>query len=109
MAEAAGLLEIVRAVHSPWVGINLDGGNFHSEDPYKDFAACAPYTVNVQLKADIQRRGQKAEPADLKRQLQALRDVSYQGYVALEYESAEDPWKAVPRLLHQLHDLCNEI
>ena len=109
VAEAAGLLEIVRAVHSPWVGINLDGGNFHSEDPYKDFAACAPYTVNVQLKADIQRRGQKAEPADLKRQLQALRDVSYQGYVALEYESAEDPWKAVPRLLHQLHDLCNEI
>jgi hypothetical protein len=35
-----------------------------------------------------------------------LRDVNYQGYVALEYESAEDPWKAVPPLLQQLQELC---
>ena len=106
VAEAGEILDIVRAVQSPWIGINLDGGNFHSDDPYKDFAACAPYAVNVQLKADIQRRGQKAEPTDLKRQMQALREVNYQGYVALEYESAEDPWKAVPRLLRELRTLC---
>lgn len=105
VAEAADLLEIVRAVRSPWVGINLDGGNFHSDDPYRDFASCGPYAVNVQLKAEIRRRGQKQELADLKRQIQSLRDVNYQGYVALEYESAEDPWKAVPRLLRQLQEL----
>ena len=44
--------------------------------------------------------------ADLARLIKILRDVNYQGYVALEYEAAEDPWKAVPELLKQLKDLC---
>jgi len=34
-----------------------------------------------------------------------LRDANYQGYVALEYESKEDPWTAVPRLLKQMKEL----
>ena len=106
VATPAELLDIVTSVQSPWIGINLDGGNFHGDDPYQDFASCAPYAVNVQLKAEIQRRGQKAEATELRRQLQTLREVNYQGYVALEYESAEDPWQAVPRLLKQLQGLC---
>jgi sugar phosphate isomerase/epimerase len=105
VAEPQGILEILRAVKSPWVGINLDGGNFQTDDPYRDFALCAPYAVNVQLKAEIKRRGQNAEPADLPRQVKILREANYQGYVALEYESAEDPWKAVPRLLGELKRL----
>ncbi|HMJ90013.1 MAG TPA: sugar phosphate isomerase/epimerase family protein [Candidatus Acidoferrum sp.] len=103
VAEPADLLEIVRAVKSPWFGINLDTGNFHTDDPYADLAACAPYAVNVQVKGVIRRRGQKTdEPSDLKRVAKLLRDANYQGYVALEYEMAEDPWKAVPRLLEEL-------
>ena len=31
-----------------------------------------------------------------------LRDGGYQGFVALEYEAAEDPWTAVPRHLAEL-------
>jgi hydroxypyruvate isomerase len=31
-----------------------------------------------------------------------LRDANYQGYVALEYEAAEDPWKAVPEWLKRM-------
>jgi len=30
-----------------------------------------------------------------------LRDVNYQGFVALEYEAKEDPCTAVPRWLKQ--------
>jgi len=103
VADPADVLDIVRAVKSPWFGINLDTGNFHTDDPYADLAACAPYAVNVQVKAVIRRRGQKTdEPSDFKRVAKLLRDASYQGYVALEYESAEDPWTAVPRLLEEL-------
>ncbi len=105
VAEPGPLLEIVRTVKSPWVGINLDSGNFHTEDPYGDFARCAPYGVNVQIKAEIQRRGHAPEPADLNRFADLLRAAHYQGYVALEYESAEDPWKAVPPLLARLRKI----
>jgi sugar phosphate isomerase/epimerase len=99
------VLEIVKAVKSDWFGINLDSGNFHSEDPYADLAACAPYTVNAQLKAEIKRKGAaKAERSDIPRVMKMLRDANYQGYVALEYESAEDPWTAVPRLLKQMRE-----
>jgi glucose-6-phosphate 1-dehydrogenase len=37
--------------------------------------------------------------------MQILRESRYQGYVALEYEAAEDPWEAVPLLLRQLKAL----
>ena len=107
VAEPDDLLGIIRAVKSPWIGINLDSGNFHTDDPYRDFERCAPYAVNVQMKAEIQRRGQKQEQADLPRLVKILREANYQGYVALEYESEEDPWKAVPGLLKRMKDLFN--
>ena len=106
VAEPAGLLEIVKAVKSPWVGVNLDTGNFHGADPYADLAQCAPYAVNVQVKSEIRRAGAKEnEPANLGRFVQILRDANYQGWIALEYEAREDAWKAVPPLLAQLREL----
>lgn len=105
VAEPGELLDIVKAVRSPWFGINLDTGNFHTEDPYADLATCAPYAVNVQVKTEIQPRGQGKRPADLARLAKILRDAQYQGYVALEYEAAEDPWVAVPRTLARLREL----
>jgi sugar phosphate isomerase/epimerase len=102
VAEPQDLVDMIREIKSPWVGINLDTGNFRTDDPYRDLEMCAPYTVNVQVKSEISRRGQKKELADLKRLTKMLRDVNYQGFVALEYEAAEDPWTAVPRLLKEL-------
>ena len=99
------LLEIVKEVQSPWIGINLDTGNFHTEDPYADLERCAPYAVNVQVKVELRRRGRPAEPADLERLVRILREAHYQGYVALEYEAAADPWKAVPEWLGKLRPL----
>jgi len=104
VAEPDGVLGIVRAVKSPWFGVNLDTGNFHTDDPYADLARCAPYAVNVQFKVEVTPRGRKKEPADLARVIKILRDANYQGYVALEYEAAEDPWIAVPRHLKQMKE-----
>jgi sugar phosphate isomerase/epimerase len=106
VAEPAGLLKIVRAVQSPWVGVNLDTGNFHTEDPYGSLAECAPFAVNVQVKTEIRPKGRPSEEADLGRLIKILREAGYQGFVALEYEAKEDPWTAVPRHLEQLKALC---
>lgn len=100
------LLSIVRDVKSPWFGINLDTGNFHTEDPYAAMAMCAPYAVNVQIKTEIQ-LGLKAPkvPGDIPRMIQILRDANYRGWVTLEYEGKEEPFKAVPVYLAQLKEL----
>ena len=105
IGSAATLLPMVQAVSSRWVGVNLDSGNFRTDDPYKDFAACVPYAVNVQFKTEIKGTAPTARPADLKRFTQLLRDGGYQGWVALEYEAKEDAAVAVPRHLHDLRAL----
>jgi sugar phosphate isomerase/epimerase len=102
VAESSDILEIIKAVNSPWVGINLDSGNFHSADPYAELELCVPYAVNVQFKVEIQRQGQKKEESDLARVVKILCDANYQGYFALEYEAAADPWKAVPEWLEKM-------
>lgn len=97
------ILKLVKAVKSPWLGINLDSGNFRTDDPYRDLARIAPYAVNVQIKVEIQ-RGPKApkEPSDFKRVANILRDANYQGFVALEYEAKPDPYDVVPKHLDEL-------
>jgi sugar phosphate isomerase/epimerase len=106
VSEPADILDIVRAVKSPWCGINLDTGNFHTDDPYHDLELIAPYAVNVQWKAEVfPRAAKQKQTADLKRIVKILRDANYQGYAALEYEAEEDPWTAVPGLLKQMQEL----
>ena len=89
---------------APWFGVNFDGGNFRSTDPYADLAQIAPYAINVQIKADIF-RGDKREDTDFARVIGILKDAGYRGYVVLEYESAEDPKTGVPRHLDTLRRL----
>jgi sugar phosphate isomerase/epimerase len=99
------ILLLVRGVKHDFFGVNLDTGNFHTSDPYADLARLAPYAVNVQIKTEIQRAGQKKEEADLKRLIGMLREAGYRGYVALEYEAEEDPKTAVPRHVATLRQL----
>ncbi len=106
IGSAATLLPMIKAVQSPWIGINLDSGNFRTADPYQDFAACAPYAVNVQFKTEVHDAATKGnKPADFKRFTQILRDAGYQGWIALEYEAKEDSAIAVPRYLGEMRQL----
>lgn len=101
------LLKIVEAVEpSPWFGVNFDGGNFRTEDPYADLAKIAPYSINSQLKVEMYPGGKK-EPADLARVVQILKEAHYRGFVTLEYEAAEDPHTAIPGHLAELRKLLN--
>jgi sugar phosphate isomerase/epimerase len=103
-ATVEQILAIVKAVKHEWFGVNLDTGNFHTADPYADLARLAPYAVNVQVKTEIS-RGKKKEDADMRVFIHMLRDVGYRGYVALEYEAAEEPKTAIPRHIESLKKL----
>ena len=104
IGDAKSLLNFVKAVDHPWFGVNLDSGNFRTDNPYEDFAASAQFAVNVQLKTELRVAGKKA-PADLPRLMGILKKARYQGYVAVEFAAAEDPYAAVPPLLKQLQPL----
>jgi sugar phosphate isomerase/epimerase len=104
------MLAVVQAVKHEWFGVNWDTGNFISPDPYADLTRLAPYAITVQIKTEIQRTGKKKEgkrkeDADLERLIGILRAADYRGYVALEYEAAEDPKTAVPRHIETLKKL----
>lgn len=103
-----GHLALVRDVKSPWFGVNVDTGNFHSDDPYADLEKIAPYALNVQIKVVIHRGGPKkstpGEPSDFKRLAKMMRDVGYRGFIVLEYEEQDDPRKACPKYLADLRE-----
>ena len=99
------LLKIVAGVKpSPWFGINFDGGNFRTADPYADLAKIAPYALNAQIKVDLYPNG-KHEPTDLARVVTILKDANYRGFLVLEYEAKEDPLTTVPGYLKTLREL----
>ncbi len=106
-AKAEGLLEIVKQVHSPAFGVNFDSANFHSTpDPYAELEMIAPYAVNAQIKSEIQIGGKMME-ADLPRIVKILRAANYSGWLAFEYEAAEEPLEAIPKWLDQLKPLLD--
>ena len=105
-ATPAQMMKIIKGVRdSKFFGVNFDGGNFRTDDPYRDLAVIAPYAVNAQVKVAIFRDGKK-EPADLERVIKILRDADYRGYVVLEYEEA-DPLDEIPGYLKTLRQLIS--
>ncbi len=106
VAEADALVRIIKAVDSPWAGINLDSGNFSTADPYGDLAKIAPYAVNVQMKMSLKRKDAKEREAmDVPRLLKILQAANYQGWFIVEYEEEEDAEIAVPRILKEVAPL----
>lgn len=96
-----GLLRIVNAIDSPWLGVLMDTGNF-LEDPYDKLAAIAPQTVFVQAKTYDGGGEWYTLDLDYPRIARILADVGYTGYVSLEMEGKEDPDVAVPRSIAML-------
>jgi sugar phosphate isomerase/epimerase len=105
VSTADQLLAIVREVKSDWFGVNLDTGNFRGSDPYAELEKVVPYAVVVQVKTEVSFNNGPRQPADLARIVAMLRKANYRGFVALEYEAAEDPRRAVPEHLKRLRAL----
>ena len=101
-STAEGLLAFVRDVKSPWFGVNLDTGNFHTEDIYGDLEKVAPYSLNVQVKVVVSGPERAKQPSDFKRLATMLRAVNYRGYIVLEYEESGNPRTECPKYLDQL-------
>ncbi len=96
-----GLLRIVNAINSPWLGVLMDTGNF-LEDPYPKLEQIAPKTVFVQAKTYFGGGEWYTLELDYPRVAKILADVNYAGYVSLEMEGKESPDLAVPKSIEML-------
>jgi sugar phosphate isomerase/epimerase len=105
-ATASQTLALLKAVDSPWVGLNLDTGNFLT-DPYRQMEQAAPYAVSVHAKAHIDHTD-RLEDIDYARVISILSRAGYKGYLSIEYISPEDPLTAVPRLATHLQRLIRQ-
>lgn len=98
-----GLLRVLNAIKSPWLGGLMDTGNF-LEDPYPKLEQIASKTVFVQAKTYYGGGEWYTLDLDYKRVARILAEVNYSGYVSLEMEGKEDPDIAVPKSLAMLRD-----
>ncbi len=105
--DAKSLLRIVHGVKSDWFGVSLDTGNFSAQDPYAEMARVAPYAVNVQIKVEVSTPGRGKAKADFERIIGLLGEAGYRGYVALDYESTQEPKEDIPRHIERLQRILS--
>ena len=96
-----GLLRIVNAIDSPWLGVLMDTGNF-LEDRYNKLEQIATQTVFVQAKTYYGGGEWYTLDLDYPRIAQILKRANYQGYISLEFEGKEDANTGVPKSLELL-------
>jgi sugar phosphate isomerase/epimerase len=92
------LLRIHRAIRSPWLGINLDTGNF-AGDPYAGIEMLAADAVIVQAKTYYGGGKWYTLDLDYPRIAGILRKAGFRGWVSLEMEGEESAQTAVPKSL----------
>jgi L-ribulose-5-phosphate 3-epimerase len=99
--KSENLLRIVDGVKSPWLGINLDIGNFPG-DPYPEIEKLAPRAAIVHFKTYLGGGEYYRLSLDYKRIAGILRKANFQGCVSLEMEGKESPATAVPKSLEAM-------
>lgn len=96
-----GLLRIYKAFNSPWLGMNLDTGNFVG-DPYSQLEQLAPHATIVQAKTYYGGGVWYTLDLDYMKIAGILRKANFGGYISLEMEGKEDAEAAVPKSLEVL-------
>ncbi len=94
--KVENVIRIHKAVNSPWLGVNLDTGNY-PEDPYPGITTLAPYASIVQAKTYYGGGEWYTLDLDYKRIAGILRNAGFAGWVSLEMEGKESPTTAVPK------------
>lgn len=98
---------IVKQADTPWVGINLDTGNF-PKNTYSQVALCLPYASSVHFKVFAKTADGTREKADWDRLVGMFAKSGYKGYISLEYEEKDSAEAAVPGLIADLRRIVRK-
>lgn len=92
--KVENVLAIHKAVSSPWLGVNVDTGNYPG-DPYEGIAKLAPVATIVQAKTYYGGGVWYTLDLDYPRIARILRGAGFKGWVSLEMEGNEPAPSAV--------------
>ncbi|HIE14437.1 TPA: sugar phosphate isomerase/epimerase [Candidatus Bathyarchaeota archaeon] len=99
--NADGVLKILKAISSQWVGALMDTGNF-IENTYPQLKAIAPYTVMVHAKTYFGGGEWYTIEIDYDRVFEMLKEAMFKGWISLEYEGKENPRTGVQKSVELL-------
>lgn len=105
---AGPTVEIVKRTDSPWAGLNLDTGNYRSPKVLDQIEMSLPYATSIHLKTHMRSDDGTSGPADWDRLFAMFVRHGYKGYMALEYESTENPAEVVPRECRRLSQMARK-
>ena len=97
------LLRIHREVGDPWLGINMDTGNYVG-DPYPQIEQLAPHATIIQAKTYPGGGVWYTLDLDYPRIAGIVRDAGFQGYISLEMEGEAPAEQAVAESYRVLRD-----
>ncbi|MFW6189415.1 MAG: sugar phosphate isomerase/epimerase family protein [Planctomycetota bacterium] len=94
--DADGCLALLEPFkENPWVGMNLDFGNFRGE-VYEQYVRCAPLAVTTHAKVTAKMDDEPQE-IDYRQVVRIMREADFDGYLSIEFEEPEDPVFGVDR------------
>ncbi|MBN1676613.1 MAG: sugar phosphate isomerase/epimerase [Kiritimatiellae bacterium] len=111
-------VEVIEAIDSPFLRATIDVGNYMAmpQDPVDGTKAAAKYCAYVHLKdgrllADgkVERSVIGEGEVDIPECLRTLKASGYDGFVALEYEAAEDELSGVPKSVTYMKKVMAEL
>lgn len=105
-STAAQVERLIREVNHPWLGINLDFGNYRT--PYEEYAQSAPHTVTTHAKVSYRTLAGETARVDYGRALPILAAAGYRGYLSIEYEEPQDPRTGVPAFAEELREVLRQ-
>jgi sugar phosphate isomerase/epimerase len=98
------VLRLLNAVKTPWLGWNMDCGNFKG-DPYPQFEKVVEQAVNVHAKTHYRNASNELTEVDYRRVISLLKRTNYRGYISIEYEYTDPPTEAIPRFAQSLKNM----
>lgn len=101
--DPRNVVKIYEAVDSPWLGVNMDTGNY-AGDPYEGIEVLAPHASIVQAKTYYGGGNWYTLDLDYPRIAGILRSAGFGGWVSLEMEGKETAPSAVRKSYEVLRE-----
>jgi len=108
LKTSSGVEKMLSLINHEWVGLMLDIGSYHTDDPYKDIAATAKYAVTWQMKEKVFINEAQVD-TDYKKIVNIVKQCGYRGYLPLETLGEGDPYQKVAALILKVREALNTL